>query len=132
VGTGEEETISYVFSAAVAVLTDGGYEARDILLQPCGQKGDLAIAVSDAHSFRGFGRDRCLCRDFEYTAASSEIMVRLASIHRTLKLFRAGQTVGATGTKSFDIRQGGFHRYSSQRLRMGDAAGGRIPHAFVR
>ena len=61
VGTGEEQTISYVFLAAVAVLTEGGCEARDMLLQPRGQKGNFAIAVSDAHAFRWFGRGR----DFE-------------------------------------------------------------------
>jgi hypothetical protein len=32
-----------------------------MLLQPRGQKGNFAIAVSDAHAFRWFGRGR----DFE-------------------------------------------------------------------
>jgi putative transposase len=37
-------------------------------------------------SFGWFGRYRRLCRDFEHTTSSSEAMVYLASIRRTLKL----------------------------------------------
>jgi putative transposase len=37
-------------------------------------------------SFGWFGRSRRLCRDFEHTTVSSEAMVYLASIRRTLRL----------------------------------------------
>lgn len=43
-------------------------------------------------SFGWFGRYRRLCRDFEHTIASSEAMVYLASIRRTLKLVSAEKT----------------------------------------
>jgi putative transposase len=43
-------------------------------------------------SFGWFGRYRRLCRDFEHTTSSSEAMVYLASIRRTLKLVTAEKT----------------------------------------
>ena len=67
----------------------------DIVRRPKGAKGFTVLPRRWVveRSFGWFGRYRRLCRDFEHLTSSSEAMVYLASIRRTLRLATAVKTI---------------------------------------
>ncbi len=82
------------------IWADGAYEAivasvrqrfgwvLEVVRRPTGAKGFRVLPRRWVveRSFGWFGRYRRLCRDFEHTTSSSEALVYVASIRRTLKL----------------------------------------------
>ena len=67
----------------------------DIVRRPKDAKGFTVLPRRWVveRSFGWFGRFRRLCRDFEHTTSSSEAMVYLASIRRTLRLVTTDKSI---------------------------------------
>jgi putative transposase len=88
------------------IWADGAYEAIvdyarkqfgwvvEVVRRPPDTKGFTVLPRRWVveRSFGWFGRYRRLCRDFEHTTSSSEAMVYLASIRRTLRLVTTEKT----------------------------------------